>query len=78
MRFDHIPHRPGPAAVRGSDEVTIWRHDRLIDAGFAEPSALRLSVTPGVDLHALLNLVDRGCPPELAVRILGPLSDSTL
>ena len=25
------------------------------------------------DLHALLMLVDRGCPAELAVRILAPL-----
>jgi hypothetical protein len=25
-----------------------------------------------VDLHALLQLVDRGCPPELAARILSP------
>lgn len=26
-----------------------------------------------VDVHALLQLVDRGCPPELAARILSPL-----
>lgn len=26
-----------------------------------------------VDLHALLELVDRGCAPELAVRIVAPL-----
>jgi hypothetical protein len=25
------------------------------------------------DLHALLELVDRGCAPDLAVRILAPL-----
>lgn len=27
------------------------------------------------DLHALLELVDRGCPPMLAVRIVAPLPD---
>jgi hypothetical protein len=27
----------------------------------------------GFDLHALLELVERGCEPELAVRILAPL-----
>jgi hypothetical protein len=27
------------------------------------------------DLHALIELVERGCPPALAVRILGPLDD---
>lgn len=26
-----------------------------------------------LDLHELLQLIDRGCPPELAARILAPL-----
>jgi hypothetical protein len=26
-----------------------------------------------VDLHALIELVERGCPPVLAARILAPL-----
>jgi hypothetical protein len=26
-----------------------------------------------IDLHALLELVDHGCPPALAARILAPL-----
>jgi hypothetical protein len=26
-----------------------------------------------VDLHALVKLVERGCPPPLAARILAPL-----
>jgi hypothetical protein len=26
-------------------------------------------------LHALIELVERGCPPELALRILAPLDD---
>jgi hypothetical protein len=26
-----------------------------------------------VDLHELLKLIDRGCPPDLAARILAPL-----
>ncbi|WP_344257069.1 hypothetical protein [Terrabacter carboxydivorans] len=30
-----------------------------------------------VDLHALLELVDAGCPPELAARILSPLDETT-
>jgi hypothetical protein len=48
-----------------------WRHCRLLEAGFREPLATRLS-RAAVDVHALLQLVDRGCPPELAARILGP------
>jgi hypothetical protein len=32
-----------------------------------------LARDPRTDLHALLELVDRGCRPELAARILAPL-----
>jgi hypothetical protein len=31
-----------------------------------------VAADPELDLHALLELVDRGCPPELAVRIVAP------
>ena len=69
-------HQTFPTAARtGTDErddITRWRLDRLLAAGFAAPLALRLATTPGVNLHALLDLVDRGCPPDLAARILGP------
>jgi hypothetical protein len=47
---------------------------RLRAAGFAGPLAQRLAATPDIDLHALLELVDRGCPPALAARILAPLN----
>lgn len=39
------------------------------------PLAARLAPDPQYDLHALIELVERGCPPELAVRILAPLED---
>jgi hypothetical protein len=58
----------------GRDDVIGWRRRRLIDAGFPHRLALSLAATPGIDLHALLELVDRGCPPELAARILSPVS----
>jgi hypothetical protein len=56
-----------------SVDVVTWRLCRLLESGFAEDLALRLASTPAVDVHALLQLVDRGCPPELAARILSPL-----
>jgi hypothetical protein len=34
-------------------------------------------MNPRYDLHALIDLVERGCPPELAVRILTPLEEET-
>jgi hypothetical protein len=57
-------------------DVEAWRLRRLVDAGFPLPLALDLAATPGVDLHALLGLLDRGCPPELAARILAPVDDT--
>jgi hypothetical protein len=69
-------HQASPTAMRAGmdkrDDVAQWRLDCLLGAGFAAPLALRLATTPGVDLHAMLDLVDRGCPPDLAARILGP------
>jgi len=50
-----------------------WRRRRLIAAGFEAALASRLARDDGVDLHELLVLLDRGCPPELAARILAPL-----
>lgn len=53
--------------------VVSWRRDRLAAAGFPLPAAARLAADPGYDVHALTELVRRGCPPELAARILAPL-----
>ena len=54
-----------------------WRARRLIDAGFPIELAQRLARTDRIDLHQLLELVDRGCPPALAARILAPLDETT-
>ncbi|HEY1539158.1 MAG TPA: hypothetical protein VGF63_07160 [Solirubrobacteraceae bacterium] len=50
-----------------------WRRRRLMAAGFTPTLACRLSQDDEIDLHELLVLVDLGCPPELAARILAPL-----
>jgi hypothetical protein len=55
------------------EDVVGWRRDRLQAAGFARELADAMARDPATDLHALLELVDRGCPPRLAVRILAPL-----
>jgi hypothetical protein len=47
---------------------------RLREAGFP-PVLASVLARQRVDLHALLELVDAGCPPELAARILAPLDD---
>jgi hypothetical protein len=54
-------------------EVNRWRREQLVHSGFPLPLAARLAKDPGFDLHRLIELVEAGCPPELAVRILAPL-----
>jgi hypothetical protein len=54
-------------------DVRAWRRCRLLEAGFPDAVAGAVAADRRFDLHALLQLVDRGCPPELAVRILAPL-----
>jgi hypothetical protein len=52
--------------------VADWRRDQLCRSGFPHDLAARLASDPEYDLHVLIELVERGCPPELAVRILAP------
>ena len=52
-----------------------WRREQLVDSGFAFPLAARLAKNSRYDLHALIELVERGCAPDLAARILAPLDD---
>ena len=59
-----------------SGDVVDWRRSVLREAGFDPWLARELAGEARVDLHDLLNLVDRGCPPRLAARILAPLDDA--
>jgi hypothetical protein len=58
---------------RQVDEVVRWRREQLAETGFSLPLAARVANDARYDLHALIELVERGCPPELAARILTPL-----
>jgi hypothetical protein len=55
-----------------SVDVATWRRCRLLEAGFP-PELAEALAKADVDVHALLQLVDRGCDPHLAARILSPL-----
>jgi hypothetical protein len=57
------------------EPVVAWRRRRLLDAGFTDELAGALAGERRVDLHAVLELVERGCPPVLAARILSPADD---
>jgi hypothetical protein len=61
---------------REDAEVIAWRRDQLAHSGFPKALAVLLASDGRYDLHALIELVERGCPPTLAVRILAPLEAS--
>ena len=53
-----------------------WRREELVEAGFPLPLAARAAGDPRYDLHALIELAEHGCDPELAVRILAPIEEA--
>jgi hypothetical protein len=53
------------------ERVERWRTAELMRVGFAGDDAVALAARTDVDLHEAIELVQRGCPIELAVRILG-------
>ena len=61
------------SAGREAAEIVAWRRTRLRKAGFDTKLAEQLSHECAVDLHGLIELVEHGCPPQLAARILAPL-----
>jgi hypothetical protein len=61
----------GPRS-RAANRSKDWRQLQLLRAGFPPAEAAELAGDRAVDLHALIELVERGCPPELAARILAP------
>jgi hypothetical protein len=65
------------ASERAGDDVARWRRKQLVDSGFPVPLAARLAKDARYDLHALIGLVERGCLPDLAVRILAPLDEES-
>jgi hypothetical protein len=63
-----IIHRP---------DVAGWRERCLEAAGFDEATAVLVAGDCGFDVHGLITLVESGCPPHLAVRILAPIDGSS-
>ncbi len=66
MRTETRSETNGPDVVR-------WRREQLAHSGFPLPLAAKIAKDTRYDLHVLIELVERGCEPELAVRILAPL-----
>jgi hypothetical protein len=52
------------------DPVQTWRLEQLEAAGYPHAAAVLISERLDVDLHLAVRLVEQGCPPETALRIL--------
>jgi hypothetical protein len=51
-------------------QVERWRIDELERAGYEAHAAKALGSRLDVDLHRAVDLLHRGCSPELALQIL--------
>lgn len=56
--------------TREDSEIETWRRDQLVRAGFSSQEAQLLAARTEIDLHTAVELVERGCEPALALRIL--------
>lgn len=63
------------AAEAESHSLVTWRQARLLAAGFDGELAASVAARCNFDIHAVLQLVDRGCPPTLAARVAAPLEE---
>lgn len=52
------------------ERIERWRAEELERAGYEPRAAGRLAVRHDVDLHTAVDLLERGCPAELALKIL--------
>jgi hypothetical protein len=62
--------------LKAAGEIQLWRRRRLLESGFSQEVVAQLAADPRYDLHALIELTERGCPPHLAVRIMAPLEEA--
>jgi hypothetical protein len=51
-------------------QIELWRSEELERAGYSHRAAGRLAARHDVDLHLAIQLLERGCSPELALKIL--------
>ena len=52
------------------ERIERWRVEELARAGYGPDDAVELAGRMYVDLHVAVQLLERGCPPATAVRIL--------
>lgn len=62
-----------PADLPALPTVVQWRLEQLLQAGLPRRGAEPIARDERYDLHELIHLLEHGCAPALAVRILRPI-----
>ena len=52
------------------ERIERWRAEMLERAGYAPADAAELAARHDVDLHVAIELIEKGCPADVALRIL--------
>lgn len=53
-----------------TERIERWRYEALVRAGYEPTAAQRLAARQDIDLHVAVEMLAKGCSPELALSIL--------
>ena len=67
---DVMVHHPYESFAASTERFIAQAAEELERAGYGTRAAGRLAARHDVDLHRAIELLDQGCPPELATKIL--------
>jgi hypothetical protein len=56
--------------VKEEQQVMQWRIEELERAGYTPEDVIVMALDASIDLHVAVDLVRRGCPHDVALRIL--------
>jgi hypothetical protein len=65
-----MPATETPVRDPEHERVERWRAEALERGGYDAAAAAELAARLDVDLHRAIGLLEQGCPPETALRIL--------
>jgi hypothetical protein len=65
-----MPATEIPVSEPEHRRVERWRAEALERAGYDAAAAAELAARPDVDLHQAIGLLENGCPPDTALKIL--------
>ena len=55
---------------KGALQAELWREKELLRVGYPPEEARVIAIRRDIDLHEAIKLVEQGCSPRLAFRIL--------